>query len=109
MRRNVENVENIRTLSRRDYGTQPGVLTPGYYPKRTPPQRGGRGSLATGASMNQARNRFLPPLQGGRLFDRYLGLKPQAESYSPVGTRITFHQSPFTSHLSPGYVVPTFI
>jgi hypothetical protein len=83
--------------------------------------------------MNQVRNRFLPPLQGGRLFDRYLGLKPQAavatlwralaigpdqakklaatkalrsraESYSPFGTRITNHQSSTNR-----YVVPTFI
>jgi hypothetical protein len=107
MRRDVENagnVENILTLSRRDLRTQPGVLTPGYQSKRTPPQMGGRGLLATGASMNQAPNRFLPPLQGGRLFDRYLGLKPQAQSYSPFGTLITNHQSP-TNH----YVVPTFI
>jgi hypothetical protein len=41
MRRNVENagkVENIRTLSRRDYRTQPGVLTPGYHPKEPRPR-----------------------------------------------------------------------
>ena len=37
-------------------------------------------SLFTGASV-------LPPLQGGVLFLSYLGLKPQAQSLSPFGTK----------------------
>jgi hypothetical protein len=34
----------------------------------------------------------LPPLQGGAFMNRHLGLKPQAESCSPFGTR----SAPFT-------------
>jgi hypothetical protein len=32
----------------------------------------------------------LPPLQGGPVFKRYLGLKPQAESYCPFGAETEF-------------------
>jgi hypothetical protein len=33
------------------------------------------------------RERFCRPFRAGRLFDRYLGLKPQAQSCSPFGTK----------------------
>ena len=32
-------------------------------------------------------HRFYRPLRGGPFFNRYLGLKPQAESFSPFGTQ----------------------
>src|ERR1700683_2400077 len=35
----------------------------------------------------QIRNDFLPPLQGGSYCQCVLGLKPQAQSYSPFGTK----------------------
>jgi hypothetical protein len=34
----------------------------------------------------QPRHRFYRPLQGGPFFNRHLGLKPQAEPFSPFGT-----------------------
>ena len=33
------------------------------------------------------RHRFYRPLRGGPFFNRHLGLKPQAESFSPFGTQ----------------------
>ena len=36
---------------------------------------------------NEILNKFLPPLQGGALLSGVLGLKPQAQSYSPFGTK----------------------
>ena len=33
------------------------------------------------------RHRFYHPLRGGPFFNRHLGLKPQAESFSPFGTQ----------------------
>ncbi len=36
----------------------------------------------------------LPPLRGGRFINRHLGLKPQAESCSPFGTKAL--SRPFT-------------
>jgi hypothetical protein len=39
----------------------------------------------------------------------YPGLKPWAILFRRFAASDSNHQSPFTSHLSPGYVVPTFI
>ena len=73
-------------LSRRDYRTQPGVLTPGNTPTPRPALKGRKiflidGSL--GKALRTAGTPVLPPLQGGTFFDRPPGLKPRAESYYP--------------------------
>jgi hypothetical protein len=88
-------------LSRRDYRTQPGVLTPGNPPTSRPalPVRrsfgmrdeGGKGrrifliDRSLGKALPTAAAAVLPPIQGGTFFDRHPGLKPQAESYYPFG------------------------
>ena len=50
-------------LSRRDNRTQPGVLTPGYDPKNSPPQRGGREFYPSCPLTNESPNLYLSPLQ----------------------------------------------
>ncbi len=92
-------------LSRRDYRTQPGVLTPGNTPTPGPalPVRrssgmrdeGGKGRKiflidgSLGKALRTARTPVLSPLQGGTFFDRHPGLKPRAESYYPFGISST--------------------
>jgi hypothetical protein len=89
-------------LSRRDYRTQPGVLTPGNTPTSRPALKGRKiflidGSL--GKALGTAATPVLPPLQGGTFFDRHPGLKPRAESYYPFGKCST---SPYwTVYLGP--------
>jgi hypothetical protein len=75
-------------LSRRDYRTQPGVLTPGNPPTPRFALKGRKifeidGSL--GKALRSAAAPDPPPLQGGTFSDRHPGLKPRAESYYPFG------------------------
>ena len=79
-------------LSRRDYRTQPGVLTPGNTPTPGHALKGRKiflidGSL--GKALRTAGTLVLPPLQGGTFFDWHPGLKPRAESYYPFGISST--------------------
>ena len=74
--------------SRRDVRTQPGVLTPGGDQEITRPERaedicGPRFIWSTSVHL---KHRFYRPFRAGAYFNRYLGLKPQAESSSPFGT-----------------------
>jgi hypothetical protein len=93
-------VSRIRVLSRRDYRTQPGVLTPGTDKKGTRPEGGGREEFsALGAEQGPQRisaapfllRPLFPELWRTSREDRYcqyvLGLKPQAQSCSPFGTK----------------------
>jgi hypothetical protein len=106
-------------LSRRDYRTQPGVLTQVLTPGNTPTPRpalpvrrssgmrdeGGKGRKiflidgSLGKALGTAATPVLPPLQGGTFIGRHLGLKPRAESYYPFGICST---SPYwTVYLGP--------
>ena len=86
-------------LSRRDERTQPGVLTPGIDQKMARPERAEdiccpRFVWSTSSLL---RYRLYRPSRAGAYFNRYLGLKPQAESSSPFGT----NESPiFTQTIS---------
>ena len=96
-----------KDLSRRDYRTQPGVLTPGTDKKGTRPEGGGREAFsALDAERDPQRISAAPfllrPLfpelrrtsRAGPYCQCVLGLKPQAQSYSPFGTKnSTQHQS----------------
>jgi hypothetical protein len=81
-------------LSRRDNRTEPGVLTPGTDKKTSRPEGGGRTVVSDfgdvpkqSVDQNILRPFRAPP--GSALF---LGLKPQAESYSPFGTSLPQNQ-----------------
>jgi hypothetical protein len=81
-------------LSRRDNRTEPGVLTPGTDKKTSRPEGGGRTVVSDfgdvpkqSVDQNILRPFRAPP--GPALF---LGLKPQAESYSPFGTSLPLNQ-----------------
>ena len=49
------------------------------------PERAADSPLQISFNALMAQNFDLPPLRGGGSFYRYLGLKPQAESYYPFG------------------------
>jgi hypothetical protein len=73
----------------RDYRTQPGVLTPGIRSKTIRPERAADSwdQRLVRLALYLSEEVILPPLQGGAFFYRHLGLKPQAKSYSPFGTK----------------------
>ena len=70
----------------RDYRTQPGVLTPGVDKKRRRPEGVVESLLQIGKALTgrAAGPNYLPPFQGGSSLNVFLGLKPQAESCSPL-------------------------
>src|ERR1700722_3593629 len=74
-----------KDLSRRDYRTQPGVLTPGTDIKDVRPESGGREVSALDAE-GDPQPIFCRPFRAGPFCQCVLGLKPQAQSYSPFGT-----------------------
>ena len=90
------------SLSRRDVRTQPGVLTPGADQEITRPERAEdicdpRFVWSTSVDLRHRLYRpfsfFVPSARklrrtgrAGAYFNRYLGLKPQAETSSPFGT-----------------------
>ena len=86
-----------KDLSRRDYRTQPGVLTPGTDIKDVRPEIGGREVSALDAerdllksaylSSNNPQPIFRRPFRAGPYCQCVLGLKPQAQSCSPFGTK----------------------
>jgi hypothetical protein len=75
-----------KDLSRRDYRTQPGVLTPGTDIKDVRPESGGREVFALDAERDPQQI-FCRPFRAGPYCQCVLGLKPQAQSYSPLGTK----------------------
>ena len=79
----------MRFLSRRDYWTEPGVLTPGAIKKKPRAEGAAEPVLTVGKSFatRAIDPNYLPPFQGGLFGNVSLGLKPQAESYSPFGTK----------------------
>jgi hypothetical protein len=82
----------IGFLSRGDYRTEPGVLTPGIDQIGVPPRKGGRSvpSGCGGCGQTNNRTKNLAPLQGASWVGVSLGLKPQAQSFCPFGTEIHF-------------------
>ena len=92
-------VADFRTLSQRDYRTQPGVNPWCRLIKMPRPKRGGRTGASgwpNGPSITYIFRPFPPSShipgttvdrQGGCYVDTFLGLKPQAESCSPFGTK----------------------
>jgi hypothetical protein len=93
-----------RILSRRDRRTQPGVLTPGIEKRTARPE----GAEDTRSAFRLPKREWLThlcrPFRAGPSCAGYLGLKPQAQSCSPFGTKLSL-----TSHFSlPGNVISTF-
>jgi hypothetical protein len=80
-----------RFLSRRDYRTQPGVLTPGTDKKNVPPKAAVEPGLPNTLSIKNT----LRPSRARRGVDVFPGLKPRAESYHPFGIR---HQDEDSRH-----------
>ena len=72
-------------LSRRDNGTQPGILTPGADRRTIRPERAVDANVSDDATNETSGTVSLPPLQGGPSIWRFLGLKPQARSSHPFG------------------------
>src|SRR5580704_5848623 len=76
--------------------------------KRPAPKVGGRtvASHLCRRSQTKRRAEHLAPLQGASCFGPFLGLKPQAESYSPFGTSLqkikkqVENQTPYLSTFS---------
>src|ERR1700733_3219662 len=82
-------------------GLSPGVLTPGTDKKGTRPEGGGREAFSVLECRTRSSTDFLSPLSSFRsllpelrrtsragLYCQFvLGLKPQAQSYSPFGTK----------------------
>jgi hypothetical protein len=89
-------------LSRRDYRTQPGVLTPGTCPKM-PALKGRKIGVidSTLRSLFPGRAFVLRPFRAARLFSSHLGLRPQAESLSPFGTKAPDTCLQFRLHITP--------
>ena len=90
--RNGDEVPNrrayeMRLLSRRDGRIQPGVLTPGYQRKNTPPRRGGRRLLPNDGSIAATTNGYLSPLQGGSTFRPDPGLNSGLSPVVPAGRK----------------------
>ena len=79
-------VPRIRILSRRDYRTQPGVLTPGTDKKGARPEGGGRKVFPSPGCRTRSQRISAAPLGRGPI-SMCPGLKPQAQSYSPIGTK----------------------
>ncbi|MBV9878387.1 MAG: hypothetical protein JO025_26890 [Verrucomicrobia bacterium] len=82
----------VEDLSRRDYRTQPGVLTPGIDKKKSRPEGGGR-TIAPdymGVFKQTDDQNICRPFGAGLGLGTFLGLKPQAESCRPFGTEIHF-------------------
>ena len=81
-------------LSRRDNRTEPGVLTPGTDKKTSRPEGGGRTVVSDLCRQSQTKRRseHLAPFRAPPGLALFLGLKPQAESYSPFGTSLPQNQ-----------------
>jgi hypothetical protein len=72
-----------RFLSRRDYRTQPGVLTPGTRPKKCPALKGQQIVVIDGSFgqvLHICGTGSTAPVGAARFSYRHLGLKPQAQS-----------------------------
>jgi hypothetical protein len=78
----------LSDLSRRDNRTQPGVLAPGIERKTSRPEGASEQVPQDGAEFAQTKHRSKMSYahSGGIGWANLLGLKPQAESYSPFGT-----------------------
>ena len=76
-------VPRVRILSRRDYRTQPGVLTPGTDKEGTHPEGGGREAFSVLECRTRSSTNFCRPFGTGPYCQCVLGLKPQAQFYSP--------------------------
>ena len=98
----LNSLKSYLDLSRRDYRTQPGVLTPGTVSKSKPPQRGGRVGAARAELSTQRnfRTKICRPFPPSSLIpelrrtgtampdvDMSPGLKPRAEPYHPFGIK----------------------
>jgi hypothetical protein len=73
----------------RDYRTQPGVLTPGIRSKTIRPERAADSweRRLVWLAFYLSEEVIPPPFQGGTLFYRHLGLKPQLSPIVPLGQR----------------------
>jgi hypothetical protein len=101
----------LSSLSQRDYRTEPGVLTPGVDKIRCRPAGAVESLPQIGKTLTRraAGPNYLPPLQGGSSLNVFLGLKPQAESCSPFGTKNLPDACPQNrSHPSAFNVLKTF-
>ena len=112
-------VPRVRILSRRDYRTQPGVLTSGTDKKGTRPEGGGREAFSVLECRTRFSTNFCRPFPPSSLTPRttadkqgrgycqcVLGLKPQAQSYSPFGTKNSIRSKYLPTFLKPHLVLP---
>ena len=98
-------VPRVRTLSRRDYRTQPGVLTPGTDRKGTRPEGGGREAFSVLECRTRSSTNFCRPCGAGPYCQCVLGLKPQAQSYSPFGTKNSIRSKYLSTFSKPHHSV----
>ena len=101
-------VPRVRTLSRRDYRTQPGVLTPGTDRKGTRPEGGGREAFSVLECRTRSSTNFCRPCGAGPYCQCVLGLKPQAQSCSPFGTKNSIRSNYLSTFSTPHHTTPNF-